>query len=98
MVNNVNYLQKYHLIDGEVYTRRALHKLSIGDVDEVDLYSAQGIHTWLENTEKGQFVKKYGKDLIYETRINEFTFGYDVLISAMISDRHWTMFVLKYAS
>ena len=98
MDDNVKYPQKYHLINGEVYTRRPVHKFSVGDVDEVDLYSAHGIHNWLENTEQGQFVKKHGKDITYETFIEAHTFGYNVLISAMISDRHWTMYMLKYAS
>ncbi len=97
MANNIKYNQQYHMIDGELHTRRTVHTFSMGDIEELDLYVGSAVHEWFENDEKGQFIKKYGKDFVYHSMIEAHTFGHKIAITAMVPDRQWTIFQLKYS-
>lgn len=97
MVTDVKYLQKHHIINDELYTRRIVHTFSLGDIDEIDLYVAGAVYDWFEKDEKGQFCKKHGLDFVYNSNIDPNSFGWKVIITAMIPDRQWTIFQLKYS-
>ena len=92
----LQYDQKYHLIDNEVYERQTFHTFRMGDVDEFDLYANYAVNTWLDDTEKGQWVRAHVKDLKMQSYADHTNFGHSIFITGMISSRHWTYFVLKY--
>ena len=93
----VKYTQTCHIIDGEIYTRREVYRFSIGDADEADIFIGFYVQKWFDEDEKGQFIHRIGKDFVYHTAINENYMGYKVSVTAMIPDRQWTLFQLKYS-
>lgn len=87
--------QKHHLIDGEVYTRRNIHRFLMGDVEDPELYAAQPIWEW-QQTDMGQWVMKHCKDPTFHTYADPVTYGYKILITAYMTDKRYTEFALKF--
>ena len=87
--------QKHHLIEGEVYTRREIHTFKMGDVEDPELYAAQPIWEW-QKTPMGQWVMKHCKDPTFHTYPDPITYGYTILITAYMTDKRYTEFVLKF--
>ena len=87
-------VQKYQVHDDEVYERRIVHKFTMGDVDDVEVYIASPIYEW-QQTEHGQWVMKNGKDPQYHINADPVTFGYQVLITAHITPKRWTEYILR---
>jgi hypothetical protein len=86
---------QFHMHNGEVYARRHVHKFNMGDVEDPELYAAGPIYEW-QNTEMGLWVMKHGLDPTYHTHINPMTYGYTINITAHITDRRWTEFLLRW--
>jgi len=97
MTSKTSYDQKYRLIDDDVYMRHVVHEIKLGDVDDPEIYLSQAFHTWSTDTEKGQWVMKHAKEITYHIHSDIMSGGYSVRFSGLITDRHWTVFVLKYA-
>ena len=87
--------QKHHVIDGEVYTRRDIHRLRMGDVEDPELYAAFPISEW-QQTVMGQWVMKHCKDPTFHTRVDPVAYGYMILITAYMTDRRYTEFALRF--
>ncbi len=87
---------KYRLIDGEVYQIERFHKFFLGDVEDLDLYAGYTINDWLENNEKGQWVKKHVRNLSMTTFAEPWNFGHCIILTGLVNTRHWTFFLLKY--
>lgn len=87
-------LQKYQVHDDEVYERRIVHRFTMGDVDDVEVYIASPIYEW-QQTEHGKWVMKNGKDPQYHINADPVTFGYQVLITAHITPKRWTEYILR---
>ncbi len=86
---------KYHVIDGEVYSRYDVHSFTMGDVEDVDIYIAQPIHDW-QQTPKGQWGMKHCKDPTYHTMPDYNSFGYRIWIRAYMTPKRYTEFALKF--
>jgi len=86
---------KYHMHNGEVYTRRHVYKFNMADVEDPELYAAGPIVEW-QATEMGKWVMKNGLDPTYHTHINPMTYGYTINITAHITDKRWTEFLLRW--
>ena len=89
------YEMKYHLINGQVHTRRHVHTIRIGDVEDPALYAAFPIAEW-QDTEHGKWVMKHGVDPVFHTMTDHMTYGFRITITAMISDKRWTEYCLRF--
>lgn len=89
------YDMKYHIIDGEVYTRRHVHTIRMGDVEDPALYAAFPISEW-QSTDHGVWVMKNGLDPTFHTRTDYMNYGFTIAITAMISDKRWTEYCLRF--
>lgn len=87
-------LQKYQVYDENVYQRRIVHKFTMGDVDDVEIYIAQPIYEW-QQTDHGKWVMANGRDPQYHINADPVTYGYQVVITAHITPKRWTEYVLR---
>lgn len=87
--------QKYMLHDDEVYEKRVVHRFSLSDVDDPEIYVAQPIYEW-QQTEHGQWVMKHGKDPQYHMYMEPVTYGYQITITAHITPKRWTEYCLRF--
>lgn len=87
--------QKYQVYDNEVYERHVVHRFNMGDVEDPEIYVAQPILDW-QQTEKGQWVMKHGKDPQYHMNLEPITYGYQVLITSHITPKRWTEYCLRF--
>lgn len=92
---NQKLTMKHHVINGEVYTRREIHRFRMGDVEDPELYAAQPLWEW-QQTEQGKWVMKHCKDPTFHTYLDAVTYGYNVVITAHMTDRRYTEFALKF--
>ena len=87
-------LSKYQVYDDHVYERRIVHRFTMGDVEDPEIYIASPIHDW-QQTDHGKWVMKYGKDPTYHINADPVTYGYQVVITAHITPKRWTEYVLR---
>ena len=87
-------LQKYHVHDDEVYERRVVCKFTMNDVEDPEIYVAQPIYEW-QQSEHGKWVMQHSKDPQYHMYTDYQTFGYNVVITAHITPKRWTEYVLR---
>ena len=87
-------LQKYQVYDDNVYERHIVHRFTMGDVDDVEIYIASPIYEW-QQTEHGKWVMKHSKDPQYHVNADPITYGYQVVITAHITPKRWTEYVLR---
>jgi len=85
---------KYRLHNNEVYERRIVHRFRLGDVEDPEIYMASPIYDW-QQTEQGKWVMKNGLDPTYHLNIDHLTYGYAVTITAHITPKRWTEYVLR---
>ncbi len=93
-MNTEKKLQKYQVYDDHVYERRVVHKFTMGDVDDVEIYIAQPIYEW-QQTDHGKWVMKNGRDPQYHINADPVAYGYQVVITAHITPKRWTEYVLR---
>jgi hypothetical protein len=87
--------QKYQVYDNEVYERRTVHKFSMGDCEDPEIYVAQPIYEW-QKTEHGKWVMEHSRDPTYHLMADQFNYGYAVLITAHITPKRWTEYCLRF--
>ena len=66
----------------------------MGDVEDPGIYASYPIMEFFK-TEKGQWCKKYGRDLSSKTSPTEF--GYQITITGMFTEKAATEYYLKYS-
>ncbi len=73
-----------------------VHKITMGDVEDPDLYVAQPIHEW-QKTEAGKWVMENAVDTpIWHRSIDAFNYGHLYTIHAKLKDIDYTYFKLKF--
>ena len=87
-------LQKYQVYDENVYQRRTVHRFTMGDVEDPEIYVAHPIYEW-QQTEHGKWVMKYGRDPQYHINADPVSYGYQIMITAHITPKRWTEYVLR---
>ncbi len=88
--------QKHHFIDGEVYTRREIHKFRMGDVEDPDLMVAQPIWEWQE-TEAGKWIMENSLPAPSWHRNHDiYNYGYTYQIRAYLTSKQITYYELKF--
>ena len=86
---------QFHMHNGEVYARRHVYSFNIADVEDPYIHAAHPLLEW-QNSEMGTWVMKNGLDPTFHTQVNYTTYGYTVNITAHITDRRWTEFLLRW--
>ncbi len=73
-----------------------LHRFSVGDAEDPDLYAAQPLYDW-EHSEQGQFVMKNSKTQPEWNRyLDHTTFGYRYAITAELEKKKLSEYLLKW--
>jgi hypothetical protein len=88
--------QKFIVVNDEVYERRHVHKMTMSDVDDPELYAAFPISEW-QKTEKGEWVMKHGYDPTFHIHADPISYGYVISITAHITPKRWTEFCLRFS-
>jgi hypothetical protein len=71
------------------------HKLSMGDVDDPELYAAQPLYEW-QQTDQGQWVMENCSDPQYIIRPDVNTFGNKIIVYGEIEDQLATEYLLRW--
>ena len=85
---------KYREYNKEIYERRVVHRLRLSDCDDPELYAAIPIGDW-QQTDKGKWIMKNGLDPTYHIYADHVTYGYTLAITAYITPKRWTEYVLR---
>lgn len=91
-VNKQN--QKYQVYDDHVYERRIVHRFTMSDVEDVEIYIAQPLYEW-QQTDHGKWVMQYAKDPTYHIHADPITYGYQITVTAHITPKKWTEYILR---
>ena len=74
-----------------------VHRFTMGDVEDPDLYAAQPIHEW-EKSEAGQWVMTNAVETpSWHRMVDHMSYGYRYEIRADLKDEDVTFFKLKWA-
>jgi hypothetical protein len=75
-----------------------VHKFSMGDVDDPDLYVAQPIYEWQES-DAGKFIMEHAVEKPYWHRTNDIaSYGHRYDIVARLSEQNETFWILKWGN
>lgn len=85
---------KFQLHNDTIYEKKLVHRFSLSDVEDPELYAALPISEW-QQTEKGKWVMQHGLDPTYHIHADYLNYGYQVAITAGITPKRWTEFVLR---
>ena len=91
-------IMKYNLVGDRVEEAKTVvvHKFTMGDVDDPDLYAAQPLYEW-ENSEQGQWVMNNACDTPTWYRIADpMTYGYEYEIQAKFMGPALTEWILRH--
>jgi hypothetical protein len=86
----------HRIVDGEVCQKLLVHRFSIGDVDDPEIYAAEPIYNW-QQTEAGKFVMENAvtkPELHHQS--DYLNYGYQYAITAWLKDRDATYFCLRW--
>ena len=89
---------KYNVIGDRVEECREItvHRFTMGDVDDPDLYAAQPLIEW-ENSESGQWIMKNAADTpTWHRAADPMTYGYTYVIRAKLMGPALTEWILRY--
>lgn len=73
-----------------------VHKFTLGDVEDPEIYSDTHIWDWLESDPAGKFCKNNSKQLTRKISQDDFGYGYQVEVFAEFGDKEMTFYGLKY--
>lgn len=86
--------QKYQVYDDQVYERRVVHRFEMSDCEDPEVYIAQPLLEW-QNTDQGKWIMAHAKDPTYHIHASPVTYGFQVTITAHITPKRWTEYVLR---
>ena len=86
--------KQYQVYDDEVYERRVVHRFRLGDSEDPEIYVAFPISEWQE-TEHGKWVMEHGRNQQYHMNLDPVTYGHVVIITAHITPKRWTEYILR---
>lgn len=89
------FRHRYITHNDEVYKRRRVHKFSVFDWNEVELYISQQISEW-QDTEHGQWVMAHGLDPTYLVSQEIASMSHIVVVEAYITPKRWTEYCLRF--
>lgn len=84
----------YKIVNGEICTKYVLHKFTMGDVEDIEIYAAEPILEW-QKTPEGKFCMEKATDLEYHTTWDYALYAHRVVITGYLSGKHATFYALK---
>lgn len=93
-------LNEYMIIDDTVYRihKVIVHKFTMGDVEDPDLYAAQPLLDWQES-EMGKWVMERSVETpIWHRQADPFNYGYQYAITANLKGPDYSFWVLKWGN
>lgn len=73
-----------------------VHRFTLGDVEDPDLYAAEPLHKW-EHSEQGQFImSKAIETPEWRRNIDYQIYGYEYVVIAKLYDVDVTYYTLRY--
>lgn len=88
--------QKFVVHNDEVYERRVVHNLLLGDVEDPEIYCAAPIYDW-QQTDHGKWVMEHSLDPTYHIIADPMSYGYRITITAHITPKRWTEYCLRFS-
>lgn len=91
---------QFNLVNGKVIEIKSVtvHSFSVGDAEDPDLYAAAPLIDW-EKGEQGKWVMEHAVETpIWHRHVDHLTFGYKYTITAKLTDKDYTFWVLKWGS
>jgi hypothetical protein len=91
-------VNKFQIFDNEVHEIKTVvvHKITMGDVEDPDLYVAEPIYKW-QQTEEGQWVMANSVEQpMWNRYMDHTTFGHVYSIVAYLKARDYTFWALKW--
>jgi hypothetical protein len=86
------------IIDNRAYRIHnvTVHKFTMGDVDDPDLYAAMPLHEW-QNSESGKWIMSHAiESPQWHRRIDHSSYGYQYAVTAKLKDVDYTFWTLKW--
>ena len=75
-----------------------VHQFRIGDVEDPDLYAAQPLWEW-QQSEMGQWVMNHAVDQPeWHRQADHLTYGYGYIVTAKLTAKDYTYWILKWGS
>jgi len=76
--------------------RVIVHRFSVGDVDDPEIYAAEPIWKW-EQSDAGKFVMEHAKETpIFRRNLDYQTYGYSYAITAELEKKKLSEFYLRW--
>ena len=72
-----------------------VHRFSLGDVDDVEIYAAQPIYEW-QQTEAGKWVMDHSIDTYWARHMDMDSWSQQFKVVATLTEQDATYFALKY--
>jgi hypothetical protein len=86
----------HRVIDNRVYQKLIVHRFSLGDVEDPEIYAAGPIWDW-QQSEAGQFVMSNAAEPpTYHQYFDQLHYGYQYAITAWLADSDATYFCLRW--
>jgi hypothetical protein len=80
------------------YHKIVVHKFTIGDVEDPELYAAEPIYKW-QQTDAGKFVMQHSiEDPVFIHQLDQMTFGYKFVIIAELETKKLSEFYLRFGT
>lgn len=93
-------LQEYMIINDKVETIHnvTVHRFTMGDVEDPDLYAAQPLLDW-QNSEMGKWVMSHAMESpVWHRQPDMLQYGYQYAITAKLRGRDHTFWQLKWGT
>lgn len=90
---------KFNLVDGKIVEVKTVtvHHFVVGDAEDPDLYAAEPIWQW-QQTDAGKFIMERAiESPVWHRQVDHMTYGYKYAITAKLTDKDYTFWVLKWA-
>jgi hypothetical protein len=89
----------FMIIEDKVYKIHdvIVHRFSMGDVEDPDLYAADPIIKW-QRSEQGTWVMTHAVESpVWHRMVDHSSFGYAYVIRAKLKDKDYTFYQLKWS-
>jgi hypothetical protein len=94
------YPNQFNVINDQVVEIKTavVHRFQMGDVDDPDLYAAQPLWEW-QQSEMGQWVMNHAVDQPeWHRQTDHLTYGYSYIVTAKLTAKDYTYWILKWGS
>ena len=89
-------ISTHRVINNRVHQKLIVHRFSLGDVEDPEIYAAGPIWDW-QQSEAGKFVMENAAEPpTYHQHFDQLHYGYQYAITAWLADQDATYFCLRW--